>query len=139
MTTKGFIGLDMTDVSVLAVDLMAQAATALPATKKIIEVGANKVKKEAAATIRAADTKGRLPAYPSSITYDVEVEGTGNVSGEIGPDKDRTQGPLGNVLEYGTSRSGPVPHLQPALEGEATIVEAELAIIAAKVVARRRP
>ena len=40
--------------------------------------------------------------YPRSISYDV-TEAPGFVEAEIGPDKDRPQGPLGNILEYGTS------------------------------------
>ena len=58
-----------------------------------------------------------LPHYPRSITYDVAVEG-GQVVGEVGPDKDLPQGPLGNVLEFGTANNPPYPHLGPAFDRE---------------------
>jgi hypothetical protein len=59
-----------------------------------------------------------LPQYPSSITYDVYATPTG-VEAEIGPDKGRAQGPLGNLIEYGSAKNGPLPHLGPALEENA--------------------
>lgn len=42
-------------------------------------------------------------AYPYSVSYDVRPI-PGGAQAEIGPDKGRRQGPLGNLLEYGTSR-----------------------------------
>ncbi|PZF98258.1 hypothetical protein [Micromonospora deserti] len=57
------------------------------------------------------------PDYPRAITYDTTDHGVGvGVSAEIGPDKDRRQGPLGNVLEYGTVNNPPYAHLGPALD-----------------------
>lgn len=134
----GFLGVDMSEVNKLAADLTAASFAVLPATEKVISVGAVKVKKDAAKRIKAADQYGRLPAYPSSITYDTGTRGT-TVTAEIGPDKDRNQGPLGNVLEYGTSDTPPIPHLQPALEAEAPIVEQMLAQLAAGLVDKPGP
>lgn len=56
-----------------------------------------------------------LPVYPFSINYDIRVT-TESIEGEIGPDKDLDQGPLGNIIEFGTSRNAPLPHLGPALD-----------------------
>lgn len=53
-----------------------------------------------------------------SISYDVTV-GVGWIRGEVGPDKNRPQGALGNIIEYGTSRNAPIPGGRPALEREA--------------------
>lgn len=58
-----------------------------------------------------------LPAYPFSITYDTALTLYG-ATAEIGPDKDRPQGPLGNIIEYGGTRSAPIPHMEPAAEAE---------------------
>lgn len=135
----GFLGADMSQVNELAADLLFASVQALPAVVKVIEVGSFKVKNEARATIQAIDTQGRLPAYPYSIDYDVTVNPVGSVSGEIGPDKDKPQGPLGNVLEYGTSKGAPVPHLQPALEDEATAVQMQLAAIGGLTLRRKHP
>lgn len=57
------------------------------------------------------------PHYPRSITYETKDRGVGKgVSAEIGPDKDRPQGALGNILEYGTVKNPPYAHLGPALD-----------------------
>jgi hypothetical protein len=133
-----FIGVDMTEVNALAADLVASSFKVLPGAEKVIDVGAAKVKKSAAKRIKAADRAGRLPGYPSSITYDTGTAGT-KVGAVIGPDKDRNQGPLGNVLEYGTSDTPPIPHLQPALEAEAPVVEQLLAELVVGIIAAPGP
>lgn len=130
---RDVIGLDMSEVNHLAASLVATSATVLPATQKVIQVGATKIKKDAQERIKSADNAGRLTAYPHAITYDTGTTAGAKVWAEIGPDKDRNQGPLGNVLEYGTSRSAPTPHLQPALEAEAETVERLLAAAAVEV------
>lgn len=134
----GFLGADMSEVNKLAADLAAASFATLPMAEKVLEVGAVKIKKDAAKRIKSADRHGRLPAYPSSITYDTTTKGV-SVEAEIGPDKNRNQGPLGNVLEYGTSDTAPIPHLQPALEAEAPVVEQLLAAGAAALINKPGP
>ena len=136
MTT--FLGVDMTEVNKLAADLMATSLLTLPAAEKITQVAAIKIKKGAQKRIRSASEAGHIPGYPASITYDTTTKGV-SVSAEIGPDKDRNQGPLGNVLEYGTSDTAPIPHLQPALEAEAPIFERLLAEAAVRLVDKPGP
>ena len=82
---------------------------------KAVKVTSQKVRDDARSRIRG---RKYLPAYPYSITYDVKVTADG-VEGEIGPDKGRSQGPLGNIVEYGTSKNAPIPHLGPALDANA--------------------
>lgn len=73
-----------------------------------------------------------LPAYPSSITYDVTDRGVGRgFLSEIGPDKGRNQGPLGNFVEYGKPNQAPLPHLSPALDAQLPDLELGLAKAAA--------
>jgi hypothetical protein len=134
----GFIGVDMSEVNALAADLMATTFATLPAVEKVTEVAAVKIKKDAQKRIKAADQHGRLPGYPSSITYDTATRGV-SVSAEIGPDKDRNQGPLGNVLEYGTSDTAPIPHLGPALDAEAPIFERLIAEAGVRLVVKPGP
>lgn len=74
---------------------------------------------------------GHAPHYPRAITHDVTI-GPGVVTGEVGPDKARTQGALGNILEYGTGHSAPIAHLGPALDVEGPLVEKPLAELAEK-------
>lgn len=45
-------------------------------------------------------------AYPYSVSYDV-TRIPGGAQAEIGPDKGRKQGALGNLLEYGSSKNRP--------------------------------
>lgn len=51
------------------------------------------------------------PAYPYSISYDIDVQ-PGRMTAEIGPDKAKPQGALGNLIEYGSSKNP--PHLDGA-------------------------
>lgn len=80
--------------------------------RKAVQVTCGKVKTQARAM---ASGYRHLPAYPYSITYDTKIL-PDSIEGEIGPDKDLTQGPLGNIVEFGTSKNAPIPHLGPALD-----------------------
>ena len=57
------------------------------------------------------------PHIPNAVTHEVKVR-PGEVSAEIGPDKDLKQGALGNILEYGTSKNAPIPGGGPSLKAE---------------------
>lgn len=82
---------------------------------KAVQVNCQKVRDDARGRIAGHKY---LPAYPYSITYDVKLTVDG-VEGEIGPDKAKPQGPLGNLIEYGSSKNAPLPHLGPALDANA--------------------
>lgn len=58
-----------------------------------------------------------IPALPRAITYDLTGRAT-EAWAETGPDKDRPQGALGNVLEFGTENNAPIPGGLPALAAE---------------------
>ncbi|WNI16617.1 hypothetical protein [Actinacidiphila sp. ITFR-21] len=88
--------------------LAGNAATAVAVTSR-------KVQQSARARVRG---HRHIPQYPASITYDVTA-GPAGAEGEIGPDKNRAQGPLGNIIEYGTPKNPPIEHLGPALEENA--------------------
>lgn len=48
--------------------------------------------------------------YPSSITYDMMSIGAalrGHIEAEVGPDKGRPQGALGNLIEFGSVHNPP--------------------------------
>lgn len=85
-----------------------------PGLVPVVKKAAQKVKDGAA---ERAGGIGHAPHYPRSISYDFIQWGRG-ARAEIGPDKGRTQGALGNILEYGTSKNAPIPHLGPALDAE---------------------
>ncbi|HXH57727.1 hypothetical protein [Iamia sp.] len=80
----------------------------------IIQRGALNIKRDAQ---RFSAGIGHAPHYPRSITYETTVR-VGDVEAVIGPDKDRPQGALGNLLEFGSSNNAPISHLGPALDLE---------------------
>lgn len=76
--------------------------------RQAVEVSARHVKDE-----WADEAAGQLGAqrYPKSVTYDIvsaHLFGNSVIQAEVGPDKNRRglQGPLGNLIEYGTAADG---------------------------------
>lgn len=70
--------------------------------------------------------------YPASINYDMSLGAAlvGRVEAVIGPDKSKPQGPLGNLLEFGSARNPPHNDGGRALREEAPKFEAEIAKVA---------
>lgn len=92
-------------------------ATGGPAMKDVEAVvfkGAMNIKKDAA---RRASGMAHAPAYPRSIDFDMHFSLRGPTA-EIGPNKSKRQGALGNLLEYGSVHNAPRPHMAPAGEAE---------------------
>lgn len=117
----------------------------LKALTKDIERAARIMPQAAAAVVKKAavniktDARRRVsglkhaPAYPRSITFD-DVRVTRIwVQTYVGPDKNKRQGSLGNILEYGTVHNAPVPHLGPAAEAEEPRFAKAMDELAAKV------
>lgn len=103
------------ELAALTRDLEKAAAIAPEEAAKVVAKGAVNIKKDAR---RRVSGLAHAPAYPYSIGFDpVQVTRTQAYT-SIGPDKDRRQGPLGNILEYGSPKRPPVPHLGPAAEAE---------------------
>lgn len=75
---------------------------------------------------------GHAPHFPNSITADVKMK-AGLIEGEVGPDKGRTQGPLGNILYFGTSNNGPVLNINGPLDAEAPKFQAAIEVAAGKL------
>lgn len=107
--------LEADGLSALVADLTAAPLKVQVASAAIVKKGAQNIKDEA---VRTASGMAHAPLYPRSISYDVSVSGRGNVEAEIGPDKDRPQGALGNLLEYGSVNNPPHAHMGPALDRE---------------------
>lgn len=109
------MGVDVIGINALVADLEAFPTRLAANVVKAVRVTSQKVRDDARSRIAGHKY---LPAYPYSITHDTKVTAEG-VEGEIGPDKGRAQGPLGNIVEYGTSKNAPLPHLGPALDANA--------------------
>lgn len=71
------------------------------------------------------------PRLPYAVTYETKVLG-GLIDAEIGPDKDRPQGALGNLFEYGSVKNAPIPGGAPALEAERPRFEKAIESLAVK-------
>lgn len=106
---------DTSELTRLAVSFAASERAVGPAISDVVKRGAQNIKTDWA---RRATGIGHAPAYPDAITYDYLSWGLG-ARAEIGPDKDRRQGSLGNILEYGTSNNAPRPDGAAAFEAEA--------------------
>lgn len=108
-------GIDVIGLNLVVEDLNRFPLRLAVNVRKAVQVTSQKVRDDARNRIKGHKY---LPAYPYAITYDTKVTAEG-VEGEIGPDKGKAQGPLGNIVEYGTSKNAPIPHLGPALDANA--------------------
>lgn len=118
---------DVSDLRRLAVVLEEHADQAGEEMRAVVTRGALNVKNGWRAN--AVATAGRhARAYPYSVSYDVHPLPGGAVA-EIGPDKGETQGPLGNLLEYGSARNPPHNDGGRALAGEEPRFTAQVAAL----------
>lgn len=106
--------IDVSGLTSLGRDLDAVPVKALVQTRAVVQRGALNIKKDARERVTGLK---HAPAYPLAIGYDTHETLTG-ASAEIGPDKEKRQGALGNLIEYGSIHNPPRPHLAPALEAE---------------------
>lgn len=107
---------DISGLNELVADLTAAPGRVQRGVDAVVRKGATNVVEDAQ---RLASGNRYAPMYPSSITFDAEWQ-SGAFEAVIGPDKDRAQGALGNILEYGvpSQNTQPQPHLRPALDKE---------------------
>jgi hypothetical protein len=115
----------------LAHDLSEAPARAQRDAVAVVEHGAVNVK--TGWRDNAEQTSGRhARLYPSSISYDLGIGAAlaGHVEATIGPDKSKPQGPLGNLLEFGSVNNAPTNDGGRALADEAPKFEAALSAAA---------
>jgi hypothetical protein len=89
-------------------------ADVIPRARDVVSKGALNVKEDWRE--RWSGLK-HAPSLQYAVTYDTAEEGT-RLSAEIGPDKDKRQGALGNLLEFGSVNNAPHPAGSPALDVE---------------------
>lgn len=109
--------IDSADFSKLSADLGDVPERSGRNLRQAIEVTARHVRDAAREN---AQGMSHAPAFPYSITYDIDGSGsraTGSqLSAEIGPDKERSQGALGNLIEYGSVKNPPQGIMHGALQ-----------------------
>jgi len=111
--------------------ILAHAADAAPGeVRKVVGKGALNVKNDAKKRVSGL---AHAPAYPRAISYDTGSNAT-SAWAEIGPDKAKRQGALGNLLEYGSVHNAPRPHVGPAGDAELPRFEKALGDLAVKLI-----
>lgn len=124
------MGIDLGDLDALTVRIVAAAAGVEREGRGIVSRGALNIKTDWRANATAsAGRHARL--YPFTINYDV-TETAGVIEAEIGPDKAKPQGALGNLLEFGSVRNPPHNDGGRALEAEAPRFAAAVEAVAAR-------
>lgn len=118
------VDIDSSDFSRLSADLGKVPPASGRNLRQAIEVTARHVRDEWRDQARGM---AHAPAFPHSITYDIGssasqslAQAAGSIIGgsitaahasvlsaEIGPDKSRAQGSLGNLIEYGSVNNAP--------------------------------
>jgi hypothetical protein len=123
----GELRMDLSELVQLADDIAGAPQRIIAAVTPAVKRGAYNIKTDAFWRIQSmiAGGRGYARQYPYSISYDI-YGAPSRVVAEIGPDKDRAQGALGNLLEFGSSNNAPLPHLMPAADTE--IPKTEVAI-----------
>lgn len=97
--------------------LLGAGGRAAKATEKVVKRGAQNVKMGAQANVRRTAPVHNAGAA-GAITYDDPSVGV-VIASEIGYDKGRRGGPLGNLLEYGGGGDHSPPHHDLRLAAEA--------------------
>lgn len=104
----------MTTFEDLADELRDSKAELLKRGKGVVAKGCLNIKNDTKAGWQGLNHARSLPA---AVSYDVDVIGS-LIAGEVGPDKNRPQGALGNLIEFGSVNNGPIPSLTPAFRRE---------------------
>jgi len=121
---------DTSQLRALAVDLGRIPAKVAPAAVAVVSKGALNVKTDWA---QRWSGLAHAPMVDEAVTYDILTGPLGVISAEVGPDKDRPQGALGNLLEFGSVHNAPAPGGLPAAEAEAPRFEQAAAALAARL------
>lgn len=105
---------DVSDVYEFALGLNKTAGDVADTMRPVVSRGALNIKKDL-----QADAQGHphSPAFPSAISYDTTATKS-EIRAEIGPDKDKAQGALGNILYFGTSKNPAVLDINGPLDRE---------------------
>jgi hypothetical protein len=106
---------DLSGFDRLQADLNGVGREVIPFAVKALAVTANNVKKTWRGKVSGA---AGLPGLAGALSYDVKAAGA-HIEAEIGYDKDRYQGPLGNISEFGSPTVAPRGYGAGALQENA--------------------
>lgn len=94
---------DTSELDILSARIARAGAEVEREAAAVVARGALNIKNEWRANARQSAGRHAY-RYPATIGYDPHTLPGGGSGAVIGPDKDLAQGPLGNILEYGTAR-----------------------------------
>lgn len=114
--------IDASEARRLASDLGKIAGRAVKDVDAVLKKGAQNVKDEMVADARSSK---HFKGMAGSISYD-SMYSVGTPRYEVGPDKGRRGGALGNIYYFGTSRGGGSGDLEKPLRSEAPRLERAL-------------
>jgi hypothetical protein len=117
------IEFDTSEVTELIADCGRVPQKSIPRMTKATEQSSRRIRNQMRSDARGI---GHAPHFPRSITDEVSAT-FGRISAEIGPDKEKKQGALGNILYFGTSKNGPVVDINGPLDREAPRYEKAIA------------
>lgn len=109
--------IDTSELQALAVDLGRTTRVVERDASRVLEKGALHVKNRMVEDAKASHS-GHARRFAGSISYDRATR-LGQLGYEIGPDKYRPQGALGNLLYFGSRNNA------PTLDIEAGLIEEE--------------
>jgi hypothetical protein len=122
-----------TDLETWIRDLERAADTVEDRSEKVVSKGALNVKNAWRARWEGYP---HIRDLPRAVTYDLHRH-AGGVTAEIGPDKLLKQGPLGNLIEFGSVNNAPIPGGLPALAAEEPRFEGAVADLGEKLLEER--
>lgn len=105
---------DASDVYEFALGLDKSISDVRKTMRPVVARGALNVKKDLQ---QDADGHAHFRYLPATISYDTKVL-QGEISAEIGPDKDKRGGAIANVLYFGTSHNPAVLDINGPLDRE---------------------
>lgn len=121
------------DLDRLVADLDKVASRVPDEAEKVVAKGALNIKNGARQRV---GSPAHAPAYPAALGYDMTSDRSGP-SAEIGADKNKRQGALANLIEYGSVNNPPKPHIRPAADEELPKFERAMEDLAAKLLEGR--
>lgn len=123
---------DASESMVVAANLGQIAGSALKDVDAVVKRGAQNVKEEMAADARSSR---HFRGMAGAISYDSDYR-IGEAAYEVGPDKGRAGGSLGNIYYFGTSRGGGTGDLEKPLRSEGPRLEQALGDLAGEFASR---
>lgn len=127
MAVAGSVTVDLTQLRALAADLRLGYRETAADLRTATQDSAKRIRDD---WRRGWSGLAAAPYVAAAVTYDTKLSALA-VEAEIGPDKDLPQGPLGNLLEFGSVNNAPIPAGAPALRREEPRFLSEIERIAA--------